>query len=322
MAKSSVPLPREHGAWAMVVGPAIVGLSVPPIGGVLKGASSGFAGEATGSSVGATAPSSIASTGGLPLFVGGTLLLVALLALFCLQYVVVRSVTAKRKDPSLPKWAVVYGAIGTIAGAVLVFVLGYVELLAIGAIAAIYFALHLVQVRKPGRREHRALGFELLTVAVLCLGAPAGAIVAGASATGAGALWAYVLSFLFFAGSVFHVRAIVRRLQKKSAEPESIRRFELARESVLWHAAIAVFVVVVGLGLFGDVGPDHSTDALAIRTGFLAVAFLPAIVRAMRTAVQLRRSAWNLKTIGFVELGCTVAFVVGAMVLLGELWIG
>ncbi|MEZ4647530.1 MAG: YwiC-like family protein [Candidatus Eisenbacteria bacterium] len=315
MAKSSVPLPREHGAWAMVVGPAIVGLAVPPTGGALEGVSTAD-------------PSSVASAGSLPIadslpvLIGGVLLLVALLALFCLQYVVVRAVTAKRKDPSLPKWAVIYGGIGSATGAVLVFAGGHVELLAIGLIAAIYFALHLVQVRKPGRREHRALGFELLTVAVLCLGAPAGAVVAGASATGAGALWAYVLSFLFFAGSVFHVRAIVRRLQRKSAEPETIRRFELARESVLWHGSIAVFVVVFGMGLGGDVGPDRSADAAVVRMGFLAVAFVPAIVRAMRTAGQLRRSEWNLKAIGFVELGCTVAFVVGVVVLLGERWIG
>lgn len=340
MAKASVPLPREHGAWAMVVGPAIVGLAVPPIETSQKGVSSASATASAGAAGSESAPAGAsaalstlapagidapASAQGLSLPVGGTLLLIALLTLFCLQYVVVRHATAKRKDPSLPRWAVAYGATGTLAGALLVFAGGHWELLAIGAIAVIYFGLHLLQVRRPGRREHRALGFELLTVAVLCLGAPAGAIVAGASATGTGtgAFWAYVLSFLFFAGSVFHVRAIVRRLQRKSVRPETIRRLELARESVVWHSAIALFVGALGLGVFGAGDPGASVrGAAATRTLWLSVAFVPAVTRALRTALRLRRSVWNLRTIGLVELGCTVAFVVGTVLLLHGRWLG
>ena len=290
----------------MVVGPALVGLAAP-------------AGVGT------------ATHGPLGPGVGGTLLLLALLALFCLQYVVVRQVTAKRKDPSLPIWAGIYGSIGIAAGGVLVLVGGYTELLWIGGIASLYFGLHLFQVGKPGRREHRALGFELLTVAVLCLGAPAGAVVAGAGlGSGSGGLgavgasggipgaftgtaaWAYALSFVFFAGSVFHVRAIVRRLQIKSVPPEEVARVSLARESVVWHGMLALallaswFVAVAAVGT----GP--------IRAALLTVAFLPAILRAFRTAANLRTSRWNLKTIGFVELGCTIAFVVASAILLGR----
>lgn len=274
-----VPLPREHGAWAMVVGPALVGLAARPAG----RPDAEFLADSAG-------------------------LLVALLALFCLQHVVLRRLTSRRADPGWKEWALLFGTVGLASGATLVLLRGHLTLIGAALLAVLYFAIHVVQVRRPGRREHRALGFELLTVAVLCLGAPAGAVVAGAS-LGRDAAWAYGLSFAFFAGSVFHVRAIVRRLKLRARPDEPISRLRLARESVAWHLLLGL---AIGFAPFwsGRAGGDPPP------VGFLAVAFVPAVVRALWTVLRLRRSTWSLRAVGLVELGCTLAFLAGAMSLL------
>lgn len=377
MARATVPLPREHGAWAMVVGPALVGLAAGSIHSSDRAVPSLESGP-HGS--GSASPEVDAASSTLDTVLAGSCLLVALLALFCLQYVVVRQLTAKRTEPGLVRWAAIYGGVAALAGGVLVLAYDQRELLALGLVAGLYFALHVVQVRRPGRREHRALGFELLTVAVLCLGAPAGVLVGagpgwlgssggGAGAPGVGATsggtgigatlahlehlapvaaWAYGLSFAFFAGSVVHVRAIVRRLRLRSIAPAQIARSRLAIESIAWHVGLGLLLVTVGTGLLPTALTRDSVDRTLAETGLtqttplaqtaplvreaplaqtsalsqaaplalaaaLTLAFLPAIVRALTTARRLRSSDWSLRTVGLVELGCTVAFVLGAV---------
>ena len=261
-----LPLPKQHGAWAMVIGPALLGLLT-----------------------------------GRPGLGAAAALLLAFLSAFCAQHVAIRLLTQKRRVEGLARWLWIYLGLTAVLGGGLVLQGDHYSLLIYGFLAALYFAGHVAMMKRPGRREHRSLGFEILTVAILCLGALAGAEVAGGGLSRS-AVWAYVGSFVFFAGSVFHVRAVVRRTRLKVPRDAAISRRSLAWETVVWHGA-------VGLGLFALAAVRFDGAV------WYFVAFALTVVRAFWAVARLSEPKWNIRQIGVIEIFCTVAWIVGSAML-------
>jgi len=173
----NLPLPREHGAWAMVLVPAVVGLA--------RGSAAAWEWGA---------------------------LLVALLGVFVAQDVLVQRFT---RDRAVPGWRAFLVSAGVAAaGGVPLLVAGHWELLWLVAGSLVYLVAHVARIRKAGPRAHRHLAFETLTVAVLCCSGVAGAMVAGSPPVEWS--WVWGAAAVMFVGSTFHVRALLRaRLARK-----------------------------------------------------------------------------------------------------------
>jgi len=166
-------LPKEHGGWAMLYAPLIVGgvrggVVRPDLVGIAAGISAAYL---------ARAPAT------------------ALLA---------RRVPAR----AVARWLAVCAAVFLASALWLAWHPRRSALLALVGIGVVVFVLHSVLFL---RREDRSATGELLGIAGLCLSAPIGYVAAmGASIREAAVLWA--LCVLFFGSSVFYVKWRVRRL--------------------------------------------------------------------------------------------------------------
>lgn len=206
------PIPREHGAWAMLLVPYVVALGA-------------------------------AGWPDLP----GLLFLMTALAFFVARqplFLLVRSVR-RREDAqtrqSMLGWFTAYAAVGTVGGLGLLVVYGRWGLIVIGVLALLGFLVHLILVTN---RQDRSVPGELAIIAALSLSAPGAYYsVTGNADLTAVALW--VLNFLYSGSSVFYVKLRVGQIMRTGplATPEARRR--LSRDTVLYH--IALFIAAVGL---------------------------------------------------------------------------
>ncbi|TBR17770.1 hypothetical protein EPO15_16200 [bacterium] len=206
-------LPREHGSWAMVVAPALVGWAAAGGGSAAVGA----------------------------LFV---------LALFG-AFLARTPLTALVSDPSDPRarrWLAVYsaaaaaGLVGLVAG------YGRWGILPLGVPGAAVMAASLWY---AARKRAMTEAHELLGVAGLCLGAP-GAYYAAAGAWAPEAAWAWALCALFLSGPVFHVKMLVanRIASVPAPAPGAAERADrAAAQSAAYHGAAAA--AVLGGVVFG-----------------------------------------------------------------------
>lgn len=169
-------LPREHGAWAMLVAP-------PVIGGILAGISWLH----------------LLLLGGL---VAGYMSVGALL-----QYV---RAAPRRRQPSMVRWSIVYATIAAFALALPVW--REPALLWIGALATVALPVDVVFVRL---RRERALINGIISVMALTTGLLA-AYQLGAGQLDRRALVAWLLCVLFFVGSLLFVKSMIRRRGDRS----------------------------------------------------------------------------------------------------------
>lgn len=206
-------LPREHGSWAMLAAPAVVGW---------------------------------AAAGGGPAG-AGALFALALLGAF-LSRTPLTVLSTAPSDGRARRWLAVYAAAAAAGFAGLGTVYGRWGLVPLALPAAAVLAASLWF---TARRRAMTEAHELLGVAGLSLGAPA-AYYAAAGAWAPEAAWVWALCALFFAGPVFHVKMLVMNRVAAAPPPGAAQRADRAAAvSAAVHAGstAAVLAGVLGAGL-------------------------------------------------------------------------
>ncbi|HSR67243.1 MAG TPA: YwiC-like family protein [Acidobacteriota bacterium] len=256
ISRRRIPIPREHGAWAVFYGSALIPL--------LAACSLGLK---------------------------EVLFLSAASGFFLAHQPLSRLLRVRKGTPGAGHaawwrlWLLIYLAVGLACGLALLTRYGLWELCLIGGLAALFFGLHLLQVR--GKKERQVAG-EVIGIVGLTATAPAAQVVAQSRLDESAALiWS--LCFLYFASSIFYVKMRVSRFVKK----EDPRRRTL--HNILYHAGL---VVVVGAlwtgGLIGRL---------------IALAYLPIVSRAF-WYLREPSARLNLQVIGYSEIAFTLWFVI------------
>lgn len=207
-------LPREHGAWAILIAPILVGLAGAP----------------------SLSPAAAA------LFVLGSL------AVF-LSRTPLQALLAKPRDRQAQGWLAFYAALAAGAFAPLILLLGCWKLLYF----AVPSAVLLVQNLLMNRAGKRFSAFnEAAGVFGLCLGAPA-AYYAASFQLDARAWSLWLLCSLFFLGPIFYVKMAALQ-HRAVADPGALPALSVMRgRSTLYHAlsmaAVAAWAATGGIAL-------------------------------------------------------------------------
>jgi hypothetical protein len=260
-----VRVPKEHGAWAM--------LYVPFVAGALAARGAALAQL-------------------LPL----GLLLGAVTGLFLGRESVLGWLRQRDRglDPGSDRRAAGWQFGGALACAVGLFLLRPplgtpppAQLVPLGCFGALVLGMHLQQMR---RREGRTVLGEVLAILGLTATAPAAYLTALAAwSPRAVGLWLWCA--LFFASSIFHVKARVLALQpRRAAARDSMRR-----ASAVYH--VALLGVLVAGALLRRVHP------------LCIAAFLPVIARAL-VALVTPPGRFSLTRAGVLEIAYALAFLV------------
>ncbi len=215
----SIPLPKEHGSWAMFVVPLIIGLAV--------------AGMWQWRSV---------------------WLILAALGLFMLRFPI-DTVIKTRKWPQadrawLIRWAIVYGSIAAISGGWLVVLDRLYALIGFGAIGAALLVYHWWLVDR--RKEMSATG-ELAGIFGLALGAPLAYYTASGQLDGTAlALW--IVNALYFGGTVFYIKLKVRE-QPRLPAPDRVSERLVKAKACLSYQSIVLTILIVLVALTAGTVP-------------------------------------------------------------------
>jgi hypothetical protein len=215
---SRPPIPREHGAWAILYTPYVIGTVM--------------AGEA------APIPS--------------LLLLLAVTSVF-LAREPATLLLRRRRAEGAAAWLATYGLIAAACGAALILYYGRTALLQIGAAAGLAFGLHAALQAWPARKRlDRSLWGEMMSVAALTLTAPAAyAVVRGDLDGMAAFVWAECL--VFFWSGILHVKMLLAAVRIKGAFTTDDRR-QVAGASAAYHAAAALLVAWAASSVGGIAG--------------------------------------------------------------------
>jgi hypothetical protein len=226
--------------------------------------------------------------------VNGTVLLISIVFGYMARHawnVFLRPTKDKRKKREALGWSAIYSLIPLVGGAYLLFVAGLWDMLQFAVLALIVGVMTLIFSRQ--KMEFTA-GGEIAGIMGLTLVAPAAQLVAsGELSTQTGGL--YVLCLFFFAGSVYHVRYLVR--SKKATQGPAGERLKSGLPSIIYHVLILI-VVVLGSTVFLWFPP------LAL------VAFIPVTIKALWTVGHRYEKPLQVRQIGYRELAHTVIFVI------------
>lgn len=198
-------LPQEHGAWAILIAPVVVGLFAAP------------------------------SVEPLSAFLFALGSLAAFLIRSPLQ-----ALLADRRNARAWRWLAVYGACVLAGFAPLLLLKGRWLLLAFSVPAIVLLAENLAANRSGRRFSAFNEGAGVLG---LCLGAPA-AVYAVSGALDSRAWTAWALSALYFCAPIFHVKmaALQHRASGDAKALPALRRMSLA--SAVFHAASLAAIAV------------------------------------------------------------------------------
>jgi hypothetical protein len=262
--KRSPPLPREHGAWAVLYGPFVVAVVA-------------------------------AGRFGIP----ETILLLTVTAVFLAREPTAKLARASRHGVPgglrrvASRWIAVCLATAAAGTAALVLPYDRPHLLTLGAAVLPVFAFHLYL---TANRRDRGLGAEVLGVLALTATGPA-AWYTATGRLGWEALLLWLLNVLYFLSAVFHVRmAISRFKQPREFAPNRLRSLAyhlFLAAALIWFVragwipslAAVAYLPVVGRTLLGMV---HSPVRLDIkRVGYLEVAFTVFFVIVGSLALRL-----------------------------------
>lgn len=207
-------LPKEHGAWAMLYVPFVLGVAV-------------------------------AGSISLPVL----LLLLAISALFISRESLLVWWRARKRGKEAReagKLLAIYLLLAILCGLPLLLIWRFVWLLPLGLIGA---ALLVFNSQQGAQLAERSLGNELLAIGGLTLTAPAAFYVASGQ-WGSTAFWLWLLSALYFVSSVFYIKLRVYRLNpRKQLEQRRAWRSCAAYHSFLLVALLAL-VLTGNLSLF------------------------------------------------------------------------
>lgn len=202
------PLPREHGAWAMLIAPLVTGIGVAGM----------FSAD------------------------------IALFALtefgfFLLRFPLMLALKSRAPDASAfaLRWSVVYAALTLISGAILLLSTRIWILVGLGALG---FATLVLYLWLAARRAEMTIWGEWTGIVGLALGAP-GVYVVAKGALDATAVALYVVNLLYFGGTVLYIKFKVREQPRIVLSPPSLpARLWAGRGSILYHAIVAALVAI------------------------------------------------------------------------------
>ncbi|MFQ5613466.1 MAG: YwiC-like family protein [Anaerolineae bacterium] len=203
------PLPKEHGSWAMLIVPLLLGLASAPV----------WRWRAVA-------------------------LLLAALGFFLMRYPLATLVKTRRRRSTdrayLWRWAAIYGGIVLLAGGWLVLAQGLWWLAAMGIVGGLLVAFHLWLV---ARRQEMSVVGELSGILGLALGAPMAYYTAGSQLDRAAAvLW--LINALYFGGTVFYIKLKVRQ-QPRQPRPQRPSQRLIRAGACLTYQTVALSVVIV-----------------------------------------------------------------------------
>ncbi len=198
------PLPKEHGAWAMLAVPLLIGLAIAP----------------------AWRWSSL-------------LAIVAVIGLFLVRYPLETLIKTKRRDSALIVWAIIYASPTLLCGGWLIVIDRLIWLIPIGLLGAAFMLFHFQLAAR--RQDMSALG-ELSGIAALALGAPIVYYAASGQLDGTAlALW--LINSLYFGGTVFYIKLKVRQ-QPRLPAPDRIGERLIAAKTCLTYQGVTLTLVV------------------------------------------------------------------------------
>jgi len=201
------PLPKEHGSWAMLVVPLLLGLAIAP----------GWHWRVIG-------------------------LLIAAFGFFLVRFPLATLVKTRRRKKGerayLWQWVIIYGGVTALSGGWLVLVQGLWWLVPLGLIGGMLLLFHLWLV---ARRQEMSVVGELAGIFGLALGAPMTYYVAGGQLDRvAAALW--LVNALYFGGTVFYIKLKVRQ-QPRLAAPDRVGERLVKAKACLAYQTIALTIM-------------------------------------------------------------------------------
>lgn len=201
--KLKPPLPKEHGSWAMLAVPLLLGLVIAP----------GWHWRVIA-------------------------LLVAALAFYLLRYPLANLVKTRRRPGAdrayLLGWAGLYGAITVLSGSWLVLAQGLWWLLPLGLLGGLLLLFHLWLVY---RRQEMSVVGELAGIVGLALGAPMAYYTVSGQLDGlAAALW--LVNALYFGGTVFYIKLKVRQQPRLPAPDRLSERLVKAKACLAYQTSV------------------------------------------------------------------------------------
>lgn len=210
-------LPREHGAWTMLIVPFIIGI--------------GAGGQWNPNLI----PLALTAFG-------------FFLLRYPLMLVIKSRAPAARRDALC--WSAIYAAFSAISGTWLLLATQLLPLIAIGALGLASLAIYL---SLAARRAEMSTVGEWIGIAGLALGAPSAYLVA-TCALDSTAIALYLLNVLFFGGTVFYIKFKVRE-QPIAVEPAArwLEKLWAGRVAILFHAV--TLLVIALLAAIGIVPP-------------------------------------------------------------------
>jgi len=209
-ARLSIPLPKEHGSWAMFAVPLIIGFAV--------------AAQWQWRSIG---------------------LIGAALGLFLVRFPIDTLIKTRKRPTAerarLIRWAIAYGAIAAVCGGWLIVIDQLYALIGLGLIGAALLIYHWWLVER--RREMSAQG-ELAGIFGLALGAPLAYYVSTGVLNGT-ALGLWVVNALYFGGTVFYIKLKVRQQPKEPAPDRVSERLVKAKACLSYQSAVLTLVILL-----------------------------------------------------------------------------
>lgn len=205
----SPPIPKEHGSWAMLIVPLLLGLIIAP----------SWHWRVIG-------------------------LLVAALAFFLVRFPLATLVKTRRRRnvdrAYFWRWTIIYGGITALSGSWLVLGHSLWWLVPIGLIGGLLLFFHLWLV---SRRQEMSVVGELAGIFGLALGAPMAYYTAsGQLDSVAAALW--LVNALYFGGTVFYIKLKVRQQPRQSTPDRVSERFTKAK-ACLAYQTIALTIMLL-----------------------------------------------------------------------------
>ncbi len=204
------PISKEHGSWAMLIVPLLMGAFIAPTW-----------------------------------HWRALLLFVAAVGFFLTRYPLSILVRRRKRDRDrrayLLRWTAIYAGITALSGGWLVFAEGLWLLALMGVIGALLVAFNLWLI---ARKKQMSLTGELTGIAGLALGAPMAYYVAsGQLDQTAAILW--LLNALYFGGTVFYIKLKVRQQPKQPAPDKVSERLIKAKACLAYHTTVLILVFVL-----------------------------------------------------------------------------
>lgn len=256
-------IPRQHGAWSILAAAVALG-----------------------------------TVAGGRVHVGSALFAVCVVLGFLAQHTSelwLKSSGSRKRQREIGYFLLAYALTFFLCGATLLLKYKLWGLIPLAALASGLVALSLILSKV---RKARTVPGEIVNVLALALVLPAAAYSTARS-------YVYptvgltLLAAIFFCGSIFHVRYLVRAGRRQAGSARE--RLREAAASLAYH--------VLGLLAAGALAIFGLLPAAA------PLALVPVTLKAFWAAVRPRRGPVSIKTIGYIELGHTIIFVLLAALL-------